>query len=147
MADEADRRRERLIALTGGLLASTFVVSFLTQPLMRFVDPEALSIATPFLVVGILITYYRFVFGTGVKRIDLIEVLCLASGIFLLVIAWVDAQRISNATDAACGRLEVDMLSAQPARTNSAEVFDALQCRPQRGSLTAKSQRALSTAL
>ena len=132
-----ERRREALLATMGGFIAATLVISFLAQPLMRFADPEGLTVGLPFVVLGIVLSYYRFVLSGGVKRYDLIGFLALFSGVVILSATWADALAISEQTDRVCAQLEEDMLSPKPRRANAPEVFSALQCRPQRGALAA----------
>ena len=97
-----EKRRERMIASMGGLIAATIVVGFFAQPLMKFADPQGITWGALFLSIGVFWSYYQYVLSESIKRYELIPFLCVLVGLFFLGLTWADALSIIKRTDMVC---------------------------------------------
>lgn len=134
MSAAAHRAMDRLFVFARAAGPATFVgaalFAYFTQSMARYVDVyaaygAAIAFTMALVVVSVAYTLERDVFGVVVGLIGLF------AGLYLLNEVVENAAKQASINDQRCLRIEIEMLSATPRRSDLPEVFAALGCRPQ----------------
>lgn len=106
------------------------ISAFLLQPLIRFMDALALEAAALGIMLGGAGLYAMLVLRRGIWA-ALFGALPIIFGAIIFLYQLNSAATASRVNDFRCKLLQTDMLADQPARSNAADAFAALGCRPQ----------------
>lgn len=113
------------------------IMAFSTQPMIHDADPWLLSVAGFVTALSFASLLLAQVFDETPSRSKLRWTFAaIGAGFLLFVVAMIDANITGNRNDDQCGLLEIDMMRVHPARADSHDLYQALQCRQQsRGTL------------
>lgn len=113
-----------------GVAAAVAVLAFFVQPVLKFANPDHLVGGAAILSMGIFWVFSDLARDSMSKA----TFIGMAAGLLgYLGIAWtmMDASKQSTINDERCATVQADMLAPNPVRGDSADVFQALGCRPQ----------------
>jgi hypothetical protein len=126
-----DTQNRLLQTFTVGLTAYAAVTWAFIQPLIAYADPDWLATFGYVLATGIALTYL----GIAVQKIPAFVAVIGGAIAFaaMLGLAWVMilAGTKADGTAELCSRVQADMLSPHPSRTDAPAIFAALKCSPQ----------------
>lgn len=126
-----DSHLKALDAILFGVVSIAAVGAFVFQSVERFADREHLFLGGMFTIFALL-AVMSFRIGRGPVIQLWGSMFMLAFAAFLLFLMGSDAVRRSDWNDRRCLRIQEAMLHPGPkTRTDLADVFTALQCRPQ----------------
>lgn len=126
-----DSHLKALDVILFGVVSIAAVGAFVFQSVERFADREDLFLGGMFTIFALLaVMSFRIARGPVIQLWG--SMLMLAFAAFLLFLTGSDAVRRSDWNDRRCYRIQAAMLQPGPkTRTDLADVFTALQCRPQ----------------
>ncbi len=127
---EIEKNKRVLGEIIIALVAFTAAVTFTAQPLMRFANPSHLAFAGVAFGLGLGLSYLCLLVEHE-GWLWAIASICGAAGVVGFGVQFASAARDSRANDQRCQAIQSDMLSARPQRSDGADLFAALGCRPQ----------------
>jgi hypothetical protein len=120
-----------LQSVTVGLTAYAAVTWALAQPLIAFADPGWLGALGYVLATGVALTYLALAVPRMPTIIAVVGGAITCAGALGLAWAMIVASTKADRTAELCSRVQADMLSAHPSRTDAPAIFSALKCSAQ----------------
>jgi len=118
---------DKVLATAAVIVAAVW--AYFSAPVLRYADPAMLSSAGGLLGAGLAGAWMAGRMDWGRRWFVPYALVGVGAAIFLVIQLNV-AYSFSDANIARCAALQADMISAQPKRSDSADVFDALGCIP-----------------
>jgi hypothetical protein len=131
MHPATDGHHKALDAILFGAVSVAAVAAFVFQSVERFADREHLFLGGMFVVFALIASLtFRIKRGPVLQLYGVVALLVFAAGVLFMTGS--DAVTRSDWNDKRCLRLQSAMLNPSPnTRDDVADVFAALQCRPQ----------------